>query len=112
MDGHVARALVSSMPRLHALALYLDFCQSTRFFCSHPHLNMHSCIFCLCACLQGTSSDFGFELDSLCDLANFGVAPGMPMNMFFDLVVGCMMYSVLCGAEWAIGVHPNHHYHH
>lgn len=32
----------------------------------------------------GTSSDFGFELDSLCDLANFGVAPALVIYFWAD----------------------------
>ena len=32
----------------------------------------------------GTSSDFGFELDSLCDLVNFGVAPALILHFWIE----------------------------
>ena len=58
----------------------------------------------------GTSSAFGFELDSLCDLANFGVCPALVLHFWLRstpsestslaLVFGCSFEGCASTLEW------------
>jgi CDP-diacylglycerol---serine O-phosphatidyltransferase len=58
----------------------------------------------------GTSSAMGFELDSLCDLANFGVCPALVLNFWIRrlpqessslaLMLGCSFEGCASEVEW------------
>ena len=85
--------------------------------------NFGGCVQCIfCACLLdgldghtaralGTSSAFGFELDSLCDLANFGVCPALVVHFWMRSLpeetsnlaqlIGCSFEGCGASLEWA-----------
>ena len=89
----VVEALRWAVPSILTIAALLCGLTAVRFSAEGEYDWCVKCIFMACvldgldghtARALGTSSAMGFELDSLCDLANFGVSPALVLHFWMQ----------------------------
>jgi|MDSY01.1.fsa_nt_gb CDP-diacylglycerol--serine O-phosphatidyltransferase len=90
---HLLQRLKWSAPSALTIGALVSGLTAVRFAAEHDFERCVKCIFLACvldgvdgavARALGTSSEFGFELDSLCDLVNFGVAPALILHFWME----------------------------
>lgn len=90
---HPIQRLKWAAPSMLTIGALVSGLTAVRFAAEQQFELCVKCIFVACvldgldgavARALGTSSDFGFELDSLCDLVNFGVAPALVLHFWME----------------------------